>query len=156
MATWLTRLADLEKRVRYLEKLDSDVPTVRGTWTPVLADATSGGNTASASTDVARYTRISDVVIANFVLSSINIAGMTGTNNLYLRGLPYTVSGQGYSSIYASFLTFSGELNVNPAGSTTYCFFISIASASAQNVIKVNAITSASCRIGGMLIYHTG
>ena len=60
-----------------------------GTWTPVVADATSGGNVAAVGTTVARYTRIGRTVFVQASLDNINTTGMTAGNNLSIRGLPF-------------------------------------------------------------------
>jgi len=60
-----------------------------GTWTPVVADATSGGNLATVGTTVARYTRIGRTVFVQASLDNINTTGMTAINNLSIRGLPF-------------------------------------------------------------------
>ena len=60
-----------------------------GTWTPVVADATSGGNTATIGTAVARYTRIGRTVFVQASLDNINTTGMTAGNIVSIRGLPF-------------------------------------------------------------------
>lgn len=59
-----------------------------GTWTPVIADAATGGNTATA-TVLGNYTRVGNVVTVAFTTSSINTTGMTSGNSIYIRGLPF-------------------------------------------------------------------
>lgn len=61
-----------------------------GTWTPVVADAVSGGNVATASVS-GIYTKIGRTVLVQFSIASINTTGMTGTNGVVIRGLPYTI-----------------------------------------------------------------
>jgi len=63
-----------------------------GTWTPVISDATSGGNTASTSSSVGVYTKIGDIVHIQCEIDDINTSGM-GTGNFYIQGLPFTSSG---------------------------------------------------------------
>lgn len=60
-----------------------------GTWTPVIADATSGGNLASVGTTAARYTRIGRTVFVQASLDNITTTGMTAINNVSIRGLPF-------------------------------------------------------------------
>jgi hypothetical protein len=60
-----------------------------GTWTPVVADATSGGNVATVGTTAARYTRIGRTVFVQASLDNINTTGMTAINNVSIRGLPF-------------------------------------------------------------------
>jgi hypothetical protein len=60
-----------------------------GTWTPVIADATSGGNVATVGTTVARYTKIGRTVFVQASLDNIDTTGMTAGNAISIRGLPY-------------------------------------------------------------------
>jgi hypothetical protein len=60
-----------------------------GTWTPVIADATSGGNVATVGTTVARYTRIGRTVFVQASFDNINTTGMTAGSNVSIRGLPF-------------------------------------------------------------------
>jgi hypothetical protein len=63
-----------------------------GTWTATLSDASSGGNTTSTAT-AAIYTKIGNQV--NFLFrfpSTVSVLGMTGSNILYIQGLPFNTS----------------------------------------------------------------
>jgi hypothetical protein len=60
-----------------------------GTWTPVGADASSGGNTASAGTASGFYTKIGRQVTAHCTLSNINTTGMTSGSGFFIQGLPF-------------------------------------------------------------------
>ena len=64
----------------------------QGVWSPVISDATSGGNTGTATVAYATYTKIGDVVHLKARLLNINTTGM-GTGNLYIQGLPFAASG---------------------------------------------------------------
>jgi hypothetical protein len=61
-----------------------------GTWTPVIADATSGGNVATFTNNAATYTRIGRMVNIRLFASAINTTGLTAGNVLYVRGLPFS------------------------------------------------------------------
>ena len=67
----------------------------RGVWTPVIADAATGGNTGSGSTVTGYYERIGNAVTVNGLATNVNTSGMTGSNVLFVRGLPFPA---GYSS----------------------------------------------------------
>lgn len=62
----------------------------RGTASIELADAITGGNTATGSI-IATYSKIDDDVTLFINCSSINTTGMTAGNNLYVRNLPFAV-----------------------------------------------------------------
>ncbi len=66
-----------------------------GTWTPVLADAASGGNTKSSGgnwTSWAHYTKIGDTVRVYMNAYGLNNTGMNGTQ-IFIRGLPFNAYG---------------------------------------------------------------
>jgi hypothetical protein len=80
-----------------------------GTFTPVLADALTGGNTATG-TFSASYTKIGNVVICNIAFPNIVTTGMSSGNVLYFRNLPFVSNGSELStgSCLIDRLTFSG------------------------------------------------
>jgi len=66
----------------------------RGVWTPVIADAATGGNTGSGSTVTGYYERIGNAVTVNGLATNVDTTGLTGSNVLFVRGLPFPA---GYS-----------------------------------------------------------
>ena len=88
-----------------------------GTWTPVPADAVSGGNTGSAGLANGQYTKIGRVVhITSMILQDIDTTGLTAGNHFYIQGLPFTVNGPyNEGSVQASFITFTEYLTCNPS-----------------------------------------
>ena len=60
-----------------------------GTWTPVVADATSGGNEASAFAAVGRYTKVGRLVSYQISLINIDTTGLTAGNTVRITGLPF-------------------------------------------------------------------
>ncbi len=62
---------------------------VTGSWTVNAYDATSGGNVSPTSA-TGEYSKIGNMVFVNFSLSSIDVTGMTGGNNFYIRGHGFT------------------------------------------------------------------
>lgn len=69
-----------------------------GTWTPVIADANTGGNTGTAGTLDGAYTKVGRQVTVTFRAIDINTTGMTSSNNLVIQGLPFT-TGTGLKGI---------------------------------------------------------
>ena len=64
-----------------------------GDFTPVIADAASGGNVASGyGNQRGFYTKVGRLVTCVFDLTNIATVGMTGTNDIYIRDLPFTAS----------------------------------------------------------------
>ena len=83
-----------------------------GTWTPVLADAQTGGNVAASYADrAAIYTKVGRNVHVTCKIVFPVTTGMTGGNQIFVRGLPFTASNQTFGSIYLRSITF-------PAGTT--------------------------------------
>ena len=64
-----------------------------GTWTPVVADAGTGGNTGGFAgySPSGTYTKVGRMVYVTCILNQVTTTGMTGSNSLYIRGLPFTV-----------------------------------------------------------------
>ena len=60
-----------------------------GTFTPVLGDALTGGNSASSGIETGIYTKIGRQVTCKIELVNINTTGMTGGNVLWIKGLPF-------------------------------------------------------------------
>jgi hypothetical protein len=61
-----------------------------GTFTPVVADAVSGGNTATMNSAQGRYTKVGRMVHVTIQLLNINTTGMSSSSQLYVRDLPFT------------------------------------------------------------------
>lgn len=60
-----------------------------GTWTPVPADAASGGNTGTAGSAYGTYVKTGNLVFVTCVLVNINTTGLTAGNSFFVRGLPF-------------------------------------------------------------------
>ena len=82
-----------------------------GTFTPVLSDATSGGNNAGIGTLIGEYTKVGSLVYVTIVLGNINTSGMTSSNAIFVQGLPF--SGKSTSSISQHLIIRADQINVN-------------------------------------------
>jgi len=80
-----------------------------GTCQAIIADAASGGNTGS--TETGKYTKIGNLVTLILNLNSIDVSGLTGSNDLYIRGLPF-VNASGHR-VPGSVLTDSVNFGAN-------------------------------------------
>ena len=58
-----------------------------GTCQAIIADAATGGNTGS--TETGKYTKIGNLVTLILNLNNIDVSGLTSSNDLYIRGLPF-------------------------------------------------------------------
>jgi hypothetical protein len=99
-----------------------------GTWTPVVADATTGGNTGgfAAYSPSGSYTKVGRMVYITCLLNQVTTTGMTGGNAFIIRGLPFTVGKTAYGSLATYRLsrdadTVSSVSSVNEA--STWCLF---------------------------------
>jgi hypothetical protein len=64
-----------------------------GSFTPVIADAASGGNVASGyGNQGGFYTKVGRLVTCLFDLTNIATVGMTGTDDIFIRDLPFTAA----------------------------------------------------------------
>ena len=63
-----------------------------GTWTPIFADAATGGNTAGSYThQLGWYTKVGNTVNLQGRLSGCDTTGLTSSHAFYIRGLPYPI-----------------------------------------------------------------
>ena len=90
-----------------------------GTWTPLPADAATGGNTGSwDNVAYATYTKIGNLVTVFMAATNMDATGMTVGNNLYMRGLPFTSNIVSLGSVSGNYTT-SGEIHQNAAAFTS-------------------------------------
>jgi hypothetical protein len=133
-----------------------------GTWTPVPSDTTSGGNTASGTFN-GYYIRIGDMVYVSCDLTNIDTTGMTGGNNFYIQGLPFSgaVSQTGTirhtGMVDATRITYTGSyLAAVAQDNTDYIrIFVQSNAGVAQTIMDVSAITSGASNIRLSLWYQT-
>ena len=124
-----------------------------GTWTPVVADASAGGNTATG-TFTGTYTKIGRMVTLNAVLVDINTSGMTSGNILYLRNLPFvTTTGHIGSNLMRS-VTYSGQIAPRTLDGLSYLYFMEYSSGSATSVLTVGGISSGVADIWFTVTYE--
>lgn len=67
----------------------ADFTAVNGTWTATIYDDASAGN-ASATTATCQYVDLGGMVWLNVSFSAVDVTGMTGANNAYIRGHGFT------------------------------------------------------------------
>jgi hypothetical protein len=127
-----------------------------GTFTPVLADAATGGNVATFDALSGKYTKIGNIVYINIQAININTTGMTSGNAIYLRSIPFTsLSGNSQiGSMVASGFTFSGFLTPFLDNNTTYGRIFDSISAASGGSINVSAIASGTADLYVSLTYQ--
>ena len=114
----------------------------KGTFTPVIADAQTGGNVAASASVAGAYTKIGSVVTVHFYAVSIDTTGMTLGNNLWIRGLPFannaTLPAQGIVDMRGTAFTDYPTVNLTNSASAVRLF--EPASGSGVTPIAVSAI----------------
>lgn len=131
-----------------------------GTFTPEIADASTGGNVGSGSI-AGQYIKIGDLV--NIVIDATNIdtTGMTSGNDIYIRNLPFSPSAQSgllrfTNAPFLRNITLSGEYVVATiADSLNYVSLEQINSNSNTSSIQVSDLTSGTADINFSLTYRT-
>tara|TARA_R110001606_G_scaffold203385_1_gene351505 strand:+ start:800 stop:1579 length:780 start_codon:yes stop_codon:yes gene_type:complete len=129
-----------------------------GTWTPVVSDASSGGNTG-AGTITGNYTKIGRTVFINFAVSNLNTTGMTSGNDLFITGLPYAVASLAGTNYFTGALvmhsvTTSGNQVAAIQDAQDYIKLYEVVSGSAFDFITVGDINSGVSDIRFSLTYE--
>jgi hypothetical protein len=128
-----------------------------GTWTPVVADASSGGNTGSFSGN-ATYTKIGRQVTVRMYISGINTTGLTAGNTLFIRGLPYASASTAQGNFYTyrvgrDAATVSSCVQIGGAGSFFNFALFTTNSATVDKTILVSDIVSGTSEIQVNITY---
>ncbi len=133
-----------------------------GTFTPVIADDNTGGNTGTATTLDGSYTKVGRKVTVTFRAVDIDTTGMNAALALRIRNLPF-VSGTGVKGIAEGSARFD-SVNLNDSACNITC---SVGSASSvitfrqtidsanDSQILVGAYTSGSADILATITYFT-
>ena len=121
-----------------------------GTFAPVVADAGTGGNAASAGAANGRYTKVGNRVYCQVSIINITTTGLTAGNIVYVRGLPFTSISTG--NFYSPVEVFQGAMTstegvihglIHP--NTDYMsMYNSISGAAGSTLASVSQITSGS------------
>ena len=133
-----------------------------GTWTPVIADATSGGNTGTAATLDGAYTKVGRQVTVTFRALNIDTTGMTSSNNLVLRNLPFTsgtgVTGMADGSVRLDLVDLNDSacnVTCSVGSSGSVITFRQTVDNGNDSQIAVSAYNSGTADILGTLTYFT-
>ena len=132
-----------------------------GVFTPEVADASTGGNQASGGTFSGRYTKIGNRVFCQIILVNIATVGMTATNGIFIRALPFTAySGSNMyspatilkSAITSTEGTLVGLVNIN---STTMSINNDVSGVAGATAALVSQISSGGGDIYTSFFYET-
>jgi len=123
-----------------------------GTWTPVVADAASGGNTGTCTVSSAKYVKIGRLVSVQCDIRAVNTTGMTAGNTFFIRNFPFTAQQGGNGNFYTyrvgrNAATVSSSAFVPDNASSVVFFLYSTNSATTDNTILVSNIVSGTSEI---------
>jgi hypothetical protein len=131
-----------------------------GTFIPVIADASSGGNTGTATTAEGFYTKIGRQVVVVIKIEDIDTTGMTGANNIFIRGLPFVAGSGATGQSQGSLRLDRADLDANCCGivcsSTSNSSYLTLRQTvdnSADVQIKVQDFTSGSADLFATITY---
>ena len=112
-----------------------------GTFTPVVADAASGGNEATASASNGYYTKVGRVVTVTIDLQNIDTTGLTSGNNIFITGLPFSAG-----SLTGN-INYTGSVN----GGGTLSSAKSVIAVVYDNVSYIRLVEATSTAVTGWL-----
>lgn len=130
-----------------------------GTWTPVVADAATGGNQATALITNGYYTKIGNIVHATCQLINVNTTGLTAGSRVFVVGLPFTArSVTSTANFVCASLThsisFSQQVLASVSDNTNYVELMQNSSGAAPSFLVISNLTSGSARILFTLTYE--
>jgi hypothetical protein len=131
-----------------------------GSFSAVLADASSGGNTASTSNTYAQYTKVGNIVHCTISMLNINTSGMTSGNVAYLQGLPYDAVSAGANRFFPIYVRSNGVTSTIGiqgwilANGGDYIFLENLTTSGKANLL-VSAFSSGSADLAVSLSYFT-
>ena len=131
-----------------------------GTWTPVIADAVTGGNEATTSSAGGKYTKVGNLVTIVVDMQNIDTTGLTTGVAIILRGLPFQAAtapgGLNYIGSVMGGGTFATPFTVIAAvqDSLQYARFQDAESSGVSNFLNVGNINSGATDIRFSLTYQ--
>jgi len=130
-----------------------------GTWTPEVADATTGGNVASAGTFSGSYTKVGRLVTITCLAANIGTSGMTSGNDVYVRGLPFTAASFSNTQMFtgAMLLTWTAittQTAANLIDNTAYVRISENVVGAGFDYVTVGELTSAASDIYFTITYE--
>jgi hypothetical protein len=123
-----------------------------GTWTPVIADATTGGNVSATAATSAIYTKVGRMVTVQCLFANISTVGLTAGNDLHIRGLPFTAASVAGTmlipgSCTLADTTFTGFVNPIIFDNNTYLRFAETISGASLDYLVVSEFSTGAADI---------
>jgi hypothetical protein len=131
-----------------------------GDWNPVLADAASGGNEASLESASGKFFKKGRLVRVVAQLFNVNTSGLTGANDIFVIGLPFTVASHPGTIRYIgscsmSGVAFTGTVNVTVTDNENYIKIQETVSGGLEDFVTVGEINSGTGSIWVDVEYET-
>ena len=130
-----------------------------GTFTPVFADANSGGNTATVLDAQGVYTKIGRVVSFSILLTNIDTTGLTSGNSARIRGLPFDFGQSNVrwsGTVRLDNVTFTGYVTSNGVTNQDVLSLNASRSGTTDDNLLVSAFTSSSADVFVTGTYQVG
>ena len=131
-----------------------------GTFTPVIADAATGGNEATAQTAIGKYTKVGNLVTIVVDLINIDTTGLTTGVAIILMGLPFqaapSVGGLNYTGSVLGGGTFNTPFTVVAAiqDNLQYVRFQDAEASGVSNFLNIGNMNSGATDIRFSLTYQ--
>jgi hypothetical protein len=133
-----------------------------GSWTPVMRDATSGGNVAGASNLSGVYTKIGRHVNLTIRVINVSKTGMTGSNDVYITGLPFAAANLSPSfrhvgTVESTRIDYGSSIQSRITENTSYMILSSSTNVGGLGTINWNAVDDDESSVGvaDLFITHT-
>ena len=129
-----------------------------GTWTPVISDATSGGNIGSASSAIGRYVKVGNQVTVTLQLTNIVTTGLTASSNFVVQGLPFTadsVTGtqRNVGAVATSHITSTGTTVMAVNDNSSHMLIVENNSGAVLTFADVSQVTSGTADLSTVVTY---
>lgn len=129
-----------------------------GTWTPVLKDALTGGNTAPAQAIAGSYTRIGNQCTLLLRVINVNPADMTAGNDLYVTGLPFAAADlpatfRSLGAVDTTQIHYADTINARIQENTGHMIFSNGAHNGGLSVIDWNDVQNSHADIYAQITY---
>jgi hypothetical protein len=130
-----------------------------GTFTPVVADAATGGNTGTAALAKGRYTKVGRLVTVTIAFVDITTTGMTAINTFFVRGLPFTTVTDAFvnftgSSFNSQLASTNGAIYPAISNNSAAIYFMNGIAAGTNTTLTVASITSGQTDLYVSLTYE--
>jgi len=129
-----------------------------GTWTPVMKDALTGGNTATAQAIAGSYTRIGNQCTLLLRVINLDPSGMTGANDLYVTGLPFAAADlpatyRSLGAVDSTQIHYSDTINARIQENTGHMIFSNGAHNGGLSIIDWSDVQNSNADIYAQITY---